>query len=335
MMGIAFIFKIAYSISYIMYGVYPSMIFSRQVEKLLNAYAGENAGVLSNMARLLTHGALAHTGKMMILAVDQGFEHGPVRSFLMNPDAMDPLYHWNLAHQAGMSAFAAPLGLLEVGACRYAGQIPLILKMNSSHSLGKSSVEKNLSNQAITASIDDALRLGCTGVGFTLYPGSDYALELYEEVKDMIAQAKAKGLVTVVWSYPRGNMPSAGERSLDTIAYGVHTACLLGAHIVKTKLPTADVFNEDAAKLYKEAGIDLGNGCARVRHVMACAFQGRRLVIFSGGETKNDADVLQDIQDIVDGGGHGSIMGRNCFQRSLQHSLDLVQQAITKLKQGD
>ena len=121
-----------------------------------------------NLCRMLMQGRLGGTGKMIILPVDQGFEHGPARSFAPNPAAYDPHYHYQLAIDAGLNAYAAPLGMIEAGADTFAGQIPTILKMNSSNSLVPGSAPFN---QAITASVDDALRLGCAAIGFTVYPG--------------------------------------------------------------------------------------------------------------------------------------------------------------------
>lgn len=292
---------------------------------LRDYYAHETPGVLTNMLRLLNHGTLKNTGQLMILAVDQGFEHGPVRSFHMNPEAYDPLYHWHLATAGGFSGFAAPKGLLEAGVCKHLNEVPLILKMNSSHGLGPASQHKNLCNQAMTATLDDALRLGCVGIGFTIYPGSDFALDLYEELKDTITEARHKGLFTVIWSYPRGNMISTAERALDVVSYGVHTACLLGAHIVKTKIPSDHVDSADAKTLYQDSGIPFHDTTARIKHVVQSAFNGRRLVIFSGGETKDEQELLNDVKAIRQGGGHGVIVGRNYFQRPQKQALDLIQ----------
>src|ERR1700689_4816200 len=137
---------------------------AKRAREILDFYRSETAGVLSNLARMINHGRLGGTGTFVILPVDQGFEHGPARSFAPNPPAYDPFYHYQLAIDAGLSAYAAPLGMLDHGASTFAGQIPTILKLNSSNSLA---VDKN---QAITGSVNDALRLGCSAVGFTIYP---------------------------------------------------------------------------------------------------------------------------------------------------------------------
>src|SRR5690625_4483490 len=111
------------------------MRIHRRIHRILSNYESDTPGTKANLARILTHGRLANTGKVVILPVDQGFEHGPARSFAPNPDGYDPHYHYQLAIDAGLNAFAAPLGLLEAGADTFAGQIPTILKVNSANSL--------------------------------------------------------------------------------------------------------------------------------------------------------------------------------------------------------
>lgn len=303
------------------------MILTPQVKKIINSYEGEQPGVKLNLARILMQGRLGGTGKLMILAVDQGFEHGP-RTFVMNPAAMDPHYHYQFAIDGGMSAYAAPLGALEAGVETYLGSIPTILKINSGNSLlGKS----NPPDQAVTASIEDALRLGCSAIGFTIYPGSDMSNEQIEEIRDLSAEARACGLAVVIWSYIRGAVSKEGETALDAIAYGAHMACLLGAHIVKVKIPSAHLEMPAAKSLY-EKFVDGSNTDARIRHVVQSSFNGRRLVIFSGGETKDVNDVQADAQAVKNGGGHGVIIGRNCFQRPREEGLAMLDGIVNILK---
>src|SRR5438477_11922600 len=140
---------------------------TERVREILSWYSSDNPGTLSNIARLLNHGRLGGTGKLVILPVDQGFEHGPARSFAANSPAYDPRYHFGLAISAGCNAYAAPLGFLEAGAAEFAGEIPLILKLNNSDSLAGGEP-----CPALTGSVDEALRLGCAAIGFTIYPGS-------------------------------------------------------------------------------------------------------------------------------------------------------------------
>lgn len=301
------------------------MRLTPQVKEILSWYESENPGVKANLARLFMHGKLAGSGKLVILPVDQGFEHGPARSFAPNPAAYDPRYLFELAIEAGLSAYAAPLGPLEVGASTFAGEVPLILKLNSANSLSGG----NVSDQALTATVDDALRLGCVGVGFTMYPGSDACYAMQEELKDIIREAKAKGLVPVVWSYPRGGKISKeGETALDIVAYAAHMAALMGATIIKVKPPKAGIDLAAAKDAYAKAEVPMETLPERIAHVMQASFAGRRVVVFSGGEAKGTEGVLEEIRQIRDGGGHGSIIGRNSFQRSKADALELLSEVV-------
>jgi fructose-bisphosphate aldolase, class I len=286
---------------------------SERTREILGWYGSDNPGTLTNLARLFGAGRLAGAGRLVILPIDQGFEHGPGRSFAMNVPAYDPRYHFRLAIEAGCSAFAAPLGFIEAGAREFAGRIPLILKVNSHDVLND---EKD-PTQAIYASVDDALRLGCAGVGYTIYPGSARRFEMYEGLRDVVREAKARGLVVIVWSYPRGSgLTKQGETAIDVTAYAAHIAAQLGAHIVKVKLPSAYVEQPEARAVYERVGVPIATLADRVRHVVQAAFDGRRVVIFSGGAmNENDAALIDEARAIREGGGFGTIMGRNVFQR--------------------
>lgn len=293
-----------------------------RIKEILSWYAGENPGSLTNMHRVLNSGNLAGTGKVVILPVDQGFEHGPARSFAINPEAYDPLYHFELALEAGCNAYAAPLGFLEAGAANYAGQVPLILKLNNSDSLYKDSNPCS----AVTGSVADALRLGCVGIGYTIYPGSAYRNEMYQDLRELIAEAKACGLLVVVWAYARGEgISKEGETAIDVVAYGAQIAAQLGAHFIKVKPPTAHIEQAEAKKVYEKEKIPVSTLAERVRHVVQCSFNGRRVVIFSGGEAKGDEAVLEEIKQIAAGGGFGSIVGRNAFQRPRAQAIKLLE----------
>jgi class I fructose-bisphosphate aldolase len=293
-----------------------------RVRQILSWYGSDNPGTLTNLARLLNAGKLAGTGRLLILPVDQGFEHGPTRSFGMNPPAYDPLYHFRLAVETGCSAYAAPLGFMEAGARDYAGQIPLVLKLNSHDSLND---EKD-PTQAIHGSVDDALRLGCSAVGYTIYPGSSQRFEMYNALRDIGREAKARGLALIVWSYPRGSaLSKEGETGIDVTGYAAHIAAELGAHIIKVKLPSAHVEQAEAKKVYDKEKPAIATLTDRVKHIVQCTFNGRRIVIFSGGATKSDDEaVLEETRAIRDGGGFGSIIGRNCFQRPEEKAKKLM-----------
>lgn len=291
------------------------------VRSILANYESDNPGVKGNLARILMHGALGGTGKLIILPVDQGFEHGPARSFAVNPAGYDPHYHYQLAIDAGLSAYAAPLGMIEAGADTFAGQIPTILKVNSSNSWATGI------NQAVTGGVDDALRLGCAAIGFTIYPGADDVFGMMEEIRELSAEAKSVGIATVIWSYPRGGaLSKKGELALDVGAYAAHMAALLGAHIIKVKLPGEHIEQEDAKTAYD--GADWSSQAARVAHVRQACFAGRRIVVFSGGAAKGADAVYQDARDIRDGGGNGSIIGRNTFQRPRDDALAMLARLV-------
>jgi len=300
---------------------------TERVKEILSWYGSDNPGVLTNLARLLNHGKLAGTGRLVILPVDQGFEHGPARSFASNPPAYDPRYHFELATEAGCNAYAAPLGFLESGAREFAGEVPLILKVND-HDLLRDEKDPN---QALTGSVQDALRLGCVGIGFTIYPGSAHRLGMYQQIRAYAEEAKQNGLAVIIWSYPRGSgLSKEGETAVDVCAYAAHIAAQLGAHIIKVKLPTAHIEEEAARRVYEKERIAIEGLADRVRHVVQCAFNGRRIVIFSGGPAETDEVVLNEVRAIRDGGGFGSIIGRNSFQRKKPDALRLLD-AIMKV----
>jgi class I fructose-bisphosphate aldolase len=302
----------------------------KRIGEILSWYGSDNPGTLTNLARLLNHGKLGGTGKVVILPVDQGVEHGPGRSFAPNPPAYDPRYHFELAIDAGLNGYAAPLGFLEAGARDYAGDLPLILKLNNRENLHG---DKD-PNQSLTGTIESALRLGCVAIGYSVYPGSALRLEMYEKLTALAEEAKRHGLVVVVWSYPRGaGISKEGETALDVTAYAAQIAAQLGAHIIKVKPPDARIEQDEARKVYDKAGVPMATLAERIQHVVQSAFDGRRVVIFSGGTAKGDEAIYDEIRSIRDGGGFGSIIGRNAFQRDKQSALELLGNVIQIYKE--
>jgi class I fructose-bisphosphate aldolase len=301
------------------------MQITPRVKEILSWYSSDSPGTLTNLARLLGSGKLGGTGKLVILPVDQGFEHGPARSFAPNPPGYDPDYHFQLAIDAGCNAYAAPLGFIEASAARFAGQIPLILKLNNSDSLAK--IDQPIS--AVTGSVDEALRLGCAAVGYTIYPGSGARNRQYEDLRAITQEAKRKGLVVVVWSYPRGaGVSKDGETAVDVAAYAAQIAAQLGAHIIKVKPPKDLVEGAEAKKVFEKYAIPTKTLADRVRHVVQSAFNGKRIVIFSGGEAKGIDDLLAEVRGLKEGGSFGSIMGRNAFQRTKPEALKLLDEVM-------
>ena len=306
-------------------------LLTDRVQEILSWYPSASPGVRANIARLLNHGQLKGTGRLVILPVDQGFEHGPAVSFAPNSPAYDPLYHFQLAIDAGCNAYAAPLGFLEAIAGEFTGQIPLILKLNNSDLLYGDPEPA----PALTAGVSDALRLGCSAIGFTIYPGSAKRNQMYSQLRELASEAKSKGLAVVVWSYPRGSgLSKEGETAVDVLAYAAQIAAQLGAHVIKVKPPTAHIEQEAAHKVYEKHGIAIDTLRERVEHVVQCAFNGRRIVIFSGGPAKSDDAMIADIQSIADGGGFGSIIGRNSFQRPRRDALAFLREVMEIYKRA-
>ncbi|MEQ9501504.1 MAG: class I fructose-bisphosphate aldolase [Deltaproteobacteria bacterium] len=298
---------------------------SDRVKEILSWYASETPGVLNNLSKIMNTGRLAGTGKFVILPVDQGFEHGPARTFAPNAAGYDPRYHFELAIDAGCNAYAAPLGFIAAGAAEFAGRIPTILKLNNSDSLysGEDPCP------AVTGSVQDALELGCAAIGFTIYPGSAFRNDMYEQIREISREARSVGLPTVLWSYPRGNgLSKEGETAIDVVAYAAQIACQLGAHIVKVKPPTDHIEQSAAKKVYEKEGIKIDTLADRIRHVIQSSFNGRRIVIFSGGAAKGEEAVLEEIRGIHAGGGFGSIIGRNSFQRSKSDGMALLNKVM-------
>lgn len=299
---------------------------SEAVEKILSWYESDNPGVKTNLARMLYHGKLGGTGKLVILPVDQGFEHGPDRCFVPNPPAYDPHYHFQLAIDAGLSAFASPLGMLEAGAATFAGRIPLILKVNSANLLYPKEGPKT---QAVTSTVHDALRLGCCAVGLTIYPGSLKSYDMFETAREFVAEAKDVGLPTVIWSYPRGeDLTKEGETAIDVATYATQMAALLGAHIIKVKLPTSFVEAADVGELYRKGNVPIATLTDRIKLIMKAALGGRRIVVFSGGAKADEAGLIENAKAIKAGGGNGSIIGRNSFQRSKDDAMALLAKLV-------
>ncbi len=294
----------------------------KRVREILSWYDSDTVGTRTNLARLLNHGKLGGTGKLVILPVDQGFEHGPARSFAPNPPGYNPRYHFELAIEAGCNAYAAPLGFLEAGAAEHAGDIPLILKLNNHDVLA----DERDPLPSVTGSVRDALRLGCSAIGFTIYPGSAHCRQMYEQIRALGEEAKACGLAVVIWSYPRGSgLSKAGETAIDVVAYAAQIAAQLGAHLIKVKLPTEHVEQAEARKVYEKHQIPIGTLAERVRHVVQSTFDGRRIAIFSGGAKQDDETVFNEVGAIREGGGFGSIIGRNSFQRPKAEALKFLE----------
>jgi class I fructose-bisphosphate aldolase len=185
----------------------------------------------------------------------------------------------------------------------------------------------------VTATVDDALRLGCVAIGYTIYPGSELRNPMYEDLRELTLEAKSKGLAVIVWAYPRGSgLSKDGETAIDIVAYSAQIAAQLGAHFIKIKAPTAHVEQAEAKKALEKSKIPIGTLSERVRYCLQAAFGGKRVVIFSGGAAKGTDDVLEEVRQIAAGGGFGSIVGRNAFQRPRAEGIDLLKKIIAVYK---
>jgi class I fructose-bisphosphate aldolase len=230
-----------------------------------------------------------------------------------------------------ITSWRSRLGFIEAGADTFAGRIPTILKLNNANSMSRF---KENATQAITGNVKDALRLGCAAIGYTIYPGSDAAYDQMRDIAEMACEAKSYGLAVVIWSYPRGgNLSREGETAIDICAYAAQIAAQLGAHIIKVKPPTQHLELAAAKAVYEKQKIDISTPAARIRHVVQSAFNGRRIVVFSGGEAKDLGGVFAEVRAIRDGGANGSIIGRNTFQRPKAEALDMLGKII-KIYQG-
>ena len=173
------------------------------------------------------------------------------------------------------------------------------------------------------------MRLGCVAIGYTIYPGSSARNTMYQDLRELTEEAKAAGLAVVVWSYPRGSgLAKEGEQAIDVTAYAAQIGCQLGAHIIKVKPPTAHLEQPEAKKVYEKEKIAIGTMAERIRHVVQACFNGRRVVVFSGGAAKDLNGIYDEARGIRDGGGNGSIIGRNTFQRPRDEALKMLDQLI-------
>ena len=297
-----------------------------RVSEILSWYPAMTNQQKYNLLRFINYGRIGGTGKFVLLPVDQGFEHGPGRSFQPNPAGYNPLYHAQLAIDSGCNGYAAPLGQIEAAVdVITAASLPTILKVNS-HDLMMPDDDDPA--PSVTAWVDDAIRLNCAAVGFTIYPGSENSADMYEQVRELASDARTAGLVVVVWAYSRGSgLPSKDvETAVDIVCYAVHIAAQLGAHIIKCKPTKAVIGLPDHIKRGTYNGVPIDTLADRTKIVVKSAFNGHRIVINSGGEAKSDQDVLDEIKQLANGGSFGSIVGRNAFQRAKDESISLLHQ---------
>ena len=256
-------------------------------------------------------------GTLLLLPIDQGIEHGP-RDFFPNPASKDPEYQFSLAAEAGYSAIACQIGLAEKYYPDYAGQVPLLLKVNGKTDLPPSDEALSTTN----ASVEDAVRLGADAVGYTLYVGSPRQDEDLHQLKGVREDCDRYGMPLVIWAYPRGSAVKAkgGQNSLYAIDYAARLAMEMGADVVKLNLPSPDP-TPDSPAPYNELQVSQEEA---VQHVVSSA--GRSLVVLSGGSKIDDDQLLSQTRFIMEAGGSGVIYGRNVWQREHSAAIEIIDQ---------
>jgi fructose-bisphosphate aldolase, class I len=258
-------------------------------------------------------------GTLLLLPIDQGIEHGP-RDFFPNPASKDPEYQFRLAAEAGYSALACQIGLAEKYYPDYAGQVPLILKVNGKTDVPSSDDAFSTTN----ASVEDAVRLGADAVGYTLYVGSPRQDADLHQLKGVREDCDRYGMPLVIWAYPRGSAieQKGGRDSFYAIDYAARMAMEMGADVVKLNMPKINPdTDKDAPAPYNEMGVDQAEA---IRHCVESA--GRSLVVLSGGSKADDDVVLQNTKMVAEAGGSGVIFGRNVWQREWNDALEIIEQ---------
>jgi fructose-bisphosphate aldolase, class I len=257
-------------------------------------------------------------GTLLVLPIDQGLEHGPV-DFFANPEALDPEYQFRLARDGRFSAIALHVGLAEKYFGEYAGEVPLILKLN-----GKTAIPSDAQAfSPLTGTVEDAVRLGADAVGYTVYVGSPAQDRDFEQFRGVRKEAERLGMPVIVWAYPRGEAVAkkGGKESLWAVDYAARVALELGADIVKLNYPVPSEKDRDSPPPYNTLHLDPEEA---FRKVVASA--GRALVLVSGGEKVGDPELLQKVRRSMDAGATGIIFGRNLWQRPREDALRIARE---------
>jgi fructose-bisphosphate aldolase, class I len=263
-------------------------------------------------------------GTLLVLPIDQGLEHGPV-DFLPNPPSADPEYQWRLALEGGYSAVACHWGLARQYMKKYAGKVPLILKIN-----GKSTIPDDAEAlSSPTATVEDAVSLGADAVGYTLYVGSPRQDEDISRLMEVRQACELWGMPLVVWAYPRGAeiQKKGGRDSLYAVDYAARMAHELGADIIKLNVPKKSDKDSEMPKAYQEIEWDYASGAGRV-----IASAQRSMVLFSGGSKISDDDLMNKAQTVMEQGATGLIFGRNMWQRPFDEALEMTARIKDLLK---
>lgn len=273
----------------------------------------------------ILYGTGMKNGCLMILPIDQGLEHGPI-DFFPNPPSGDPEYQWRLAAEGGYNAVACHYGLARRYMRRFAGRVPLILKLN-----GKTNIpsdDEALSTR--TATVEDAVALGADAVGYTLYVGSPRQDEDIQQFMEIREACDKHGMPVVMWAYPRGFEveDKGGRNSLYAVDYAARMAVELGADIVKLNLPKHSDRDELQPAAYRELDWDFPEGARRVIESAR-----RCMVLVSGGSRLSDEDLMAKARTSMDAGATGLIFGRNMWQRPFDEALEVTERVQAMLSE--
>jgi class I fructose-bisphosphate aldolase len=275
-------------------------------------------GKRTRLRRLLFEFGPGH-GTLLFLPIDQGIEHGP-RDFFPNPESKDPEYQFRLAAEAGYSAIACQIGLAEKYYPDYAGQVPLLLKINAKTDIPSS----DDAFSPLNASVEDAVRLGADAVGYTLYVGSPRQDADLLQLRQVRTDCDRYGMPLVIWAYPRGSAldKKGGQTTFYAIDYAARLAMEMGADVVKLNMPKIDPEKDKLTQPpYNEMEVTQEEA---IRQVVASA--GRSLVVLSGGSKVEDEKLLEQTRFIMGAGGSGVIYGRNVWQREWSQALEVIEQ---------
>jgi len=293
--------------------VEPSVSASRPILSDLDLPLGKRV----RLHRLLYGGGVGN-GTLLVLPIDQGIEHGPV-DFFSNPASKDPDFQWRLALEGGYNAIACHWGLARMYMEKYAGKVPLILKIN-----GKSNIPSDAEAfSPLTASVEDAVSIGADAVGYTLYVGSPRQDDDIDQLRQVREACETWGMPLIVWAYPRGAAigEKGGRDSLYAVDYAARLAHEFGADIIKLNEPKKGDRDAQQPKPYNTLGWDADEG---IRRVVESA--GRSMVLFSGGSKLGDDDLLDKANRTMAQGATGLIFGRNMWQRPMDEALAMTAQ---------
>ncbi len=275
--------------------------------------------------RRLLYGRGLKNGTLLILPIDQGLEHGPI-DFFPNPPSQDPDFQWRLALEGNYNAVACHYGLARKYMSKYAGEVPLLLKIN-----GKTTIPPDGDAlSTMTGSVEDAVSLGADAVGYTLYVGSPRQDEDIQQLQMVREDCDKYNMPLVVWSYPRGSAigEKGGRDSLYAVDYAARVALELGADIVKLNIPKHGPKDAEQPKEYADIDYDYGEGAKRV-----VESAGRVLVLFSGGSKLGDEDLMHKVRIAMESGATGLIFGRNMWQRPFDEALATTERVHAVMKE--